>query len=199
MPGRGEGVFMIGRHEAVTRSYPIPGQTWPSELCWLFDNIGGANRVHVEVGVYCGRSLFASVGGMERSTAYGVDVEKTSFPNQEMPSDDWVNAVRMATVNAIRSCSDTAIQLNLSGSLSAARSIRTLHPEGLDSVFIDGSHEYADVVADIQEWKPLLKCGGLLCGHDYSTAHIGVMDAVNELCPGFQVAQGTRIWFVRVN
>lgn len=36
----------------------------------------------------------------------------------------------------------------------------------LDFVFIDASHEYPDVVDDINAWLPKVKVGGVLAGHD---------------------------------
>jgi predicted O-methyltransferase YrrM len=35
-----------------------------------------------------------------------------------------------------------------------------------DAVFIDGSHRYADVLADIRNALPLVRSGGVLCGDD---------------------------------
>ena len=37
----------------------------------------------------------------------------------------------------------------------------------LDFVFIDGSHEYEDVLADLQAWFPKIKKGGHIAGHDF--------------------------------
>ena len=55
--------------------------------------------------------------------------------------------------------------------------------EGLkfDIVFIDGDHSYEAVKADILCWKPLVREGGLLTGHDYSSKYKGVVKAVDEM------------------
>lgn len=52
--------------------------------------------------------------------------------------------------------------------------------ESLDFVFIDASHEYDDIINDINSWYPKVKKGGYLCGHDY-VEFGGVNKAVNEL------------------
>lgn len=38
----------------------------------------------------------------------------------------------------------------------------------LDFVFLDGSHETPDVIADIESWYPKIKPGGVIAGDDYS-------------------------------
>lgn len=52
-----------------------------------------------------------------------------------------------------------------------------------DFVYIDGSHRYEDVVADIDAWWPLVSDKGILAGHDWSMSsgdHAGVQKAVRE-------------------
>lgn len=51
----------------------------------------------------------------------------------------------------------------------------------LDFVYIDGNHKYEYVKQDIACWRPKIKKGGLLGGHDYCSRYPGVMRAVNEL------------------
>lgn len=64
-----------------------------------------------------------------------------------------------------------------------------------DLIFIDAGHNYEDVIADINAWRPLLREGGTLCGHDLyldGPYHPGVLQAVDELIGEYSVI-GT-IW-----
>lgn len=51
-----------------------------------------------------------------------------------------------------------------------------------DFVFIDGDHTLQGVSEDLAAWYPLVRDGGLLCGHDWAkrTDHWGVAQAVIE-------------------
>ncbi len=56
-----------------------------------------------------------------------------------------------------------------------------------DLIFIDAGHNYEDVVADVNAWRPLLLPNGVLCGHDYVTHHADVIMAVDQFVPVFRV------------
>ncbi|RFP17521.1 class I SAM-dependent methyltransferase [Duganella sp. BJB488] len=45
----------------------------------------------------------------------------------------------------------------------------------IDCVYLDGNHAYQSVMADLANWYPKMRPGGLMCGHDYVD---GVGDAV---------------------
>lgn len=54
-------------------------------------------------------------------------------------------------------------------------------PGSLDLVFIDGDHSRDAVAADLLAWRPLVRHGGLLAGHDlFNLAFEGVLESVLE-------------------
>lgn len=53
----------------------------------------------------------------------------------------------------------------------------------LDFVFIDGNHGEKYVREDIAAWRPKVKPGGWLLGHDCNLH--GVRAAIDDLCPGW--------------
>ncbi len=70
-----------------------------------------------------------------------------------------------------------------------------------DVFFIDADHRYEYIKRDIGLWLPKVKKGGILCGHDYSTPHPGIIKAVYETFGGDNFGtlkeRGT-IWWVEV-
>lgn len=91
-----------------------------------------------------------------------------------------------------------------------------------DLIFIDGSHLYQDVLSDIQLSLPLVKEGGILCGHDCDVkymgctpeqqkdidahihdnkcgfCHAGVTRALYDVFQDrYERHQGTRVWHVK--
>jgi len=66
-----------------------------------------------------------------------------------------------------------------------------------DMVFIDGGHSYAMVKADILAYTPLVRAGGIVSGHDYTTSRFkGVSKAVNELIGVGEFKLVSSIWWM---
>jgi predicted O-methyltransferase YrrM len=57
--------------------------------------------------------------------------------------------------------------------------------DSFDFIFIDGLHEYNQVLRDCNNYYSKVKTGGLFCGHDYITI-AGVNRAVTEFSNGVQ-------------
>jgi len=49
-----------------------------------------------------------------------------------------------------------------------------------DFIYIDATHTYGSVKADLHDWWPKLKPSGLMAGHDYGGSHLGLIAAVDE-------------------
>jgi len=60
--------------------------------------------------------------------------------------------------------------------------------EYFDFVYIDGHHDYAEVLKDLEAWYPKLKKFGVMCGDDYGhPSGLGVVQAVNEFAYKYKV------------
>lgn len=55
----------------------------------------------------------------------------------------------------------------------------TFEDESFDFIFVDGLHEYDQVLKDCKNYYPKVKTNGLFCGHDFKTIQ-GVNKAVVE-------------------
>ena len=72
---------------------------------------------------------------------------------------------------------------------------RTLLPNSLDIIFIDGDHQYSSIKSDIIAWRKKLRPGGILSGHDYNPNRFpGVVKAVNQSFPGQFFVLGDAVW-----
>lgn len=66
-----------------------------------------------------------------------------------------------------------------------------------DFIFIDAGHSYQAVKADIEAWLPKVRPGGWFGGHDYHSAHTGVIRAVDEAFGERVEVLAHAVWTVR--
>ncbi len=178
----------------LTAALACEGWMEPDELEWLAAQAHGC-QVMIEVGCWKGRSTLA-LADNTRGRVYAVDHW------QGTPGDDHVEEVRrLGGPHGLFH----AFRRNLRGrdhvvirSMDASQAARAFAPYSADLVFIDASHQYADVKHDIENYRPLVKSGGILCGHDYGNPlQPGVSMAVDEAFPNVQRA-GFSLWWVRL-
>jgi hypothetical protein len=178
-----------GRNSNIGKAAQIDGWMSIPELSWLAAQ-AMQHRSIFEIGSWKGRSTRALADNTS-GRVHAVDTWNGSAEHQGMAElqDDALFDEFKANTADLKNVVITRCE-----SLREARNVTQLGPLP-DMVFIDGSHDYENVKADIQAWKPLLTKDGLLCGHDYSWP--GVKQAVDELLPEAKVAPGTTIWFWR--
>ncbi|HEY1728898.1 MAG TPA: class I SAM-dependent methyltransferase [Candidatus Baltobacteraceae bacterium] len=120
----------------------------------------------VEIGSYKGRSTIAiGIALVERRAGSLVAIDphgptgKTSYTLEHGDADTFVayeaNLARAGVSAYVTSLRATSTQ---------ARPTYDLRP--IDMLFIDGSHDYEDVLADIDAWAPLLGSGSIVAFND---------------------------------
>ena len=81
-------------------------------------------------------------------------------------------------------------------SLIAARLLRLWDAEP-QLIYIDASHQYDDVMADLKAYWPLVQPGGVMFGDDYHPGWPGVVKAVKEFSDYFHLEVRDRYWILR--
>jgi SAM-dependent methyltransferase len=132
---------------------------------------------------------FVEVGSWKgRGAAFlGVEIFNSGKPIQLYCVDTWKGSIEHQDMDCIKNDSlynefinntkpiDSVITPLRMSSLEAAMQFED---NSIDFVFLDASHEYEDIKADIEAWYPKVKPGGLFAGHDYEWD--GVRRAVDE-------------------
>ena len=154
--------------------------------------------VFVEVGVWEGRSTAFLAVEIANS---GKAIALHCVDNFATPNNDQMSRILSKQGGSVLE----SFQKNLIGSPvpltvhrgDSVRVAESFADGSIDWCFIDASHDYESVRADIQAWSPKIKRGGVLAGHDYDAdTDPGVVRAVGELLPGHVVSG--RCWKVRV-
>lgn len=130
----------------------------------------------IEVGLGSGM-LFA------RLVAAGIDMVGVDLGRR---------ADRRKRVEAIEPAGGAICLLWMSSGEAALR----VADEWADFVFIDAGHSYHAAKADIAAWRPKVKPGGFLMGHDYHPKFPGVIRAVDESYP-YAAKLPFWVWAVR--
>jgi predicted O-methyltransferase YrrM len=161
----------------------------------IINLMGGKERILMaEVGVYLGRgtAIFDEVFS-ERNIDYEL-----------MAIDNWEGSIEHKTQNivpgyqqALENLSPISDKVKLIKA-DSTESANMFDDESFDIVYIDASHEYEPVMADITAWMPKVKNGGFICGDDYAPDWNGVILAVNEYFQGkASVLGSTRQWYFK--
>jgi predicted O-methyltransferase YrrM len=161
------------------------------ELMWLAEK-AHQRTVIVEVGSWKGTTAIAMADNTSGSV-YAVDtfrgsVREEAHQKLDQGEEDWLYKTFTRNTEGLQNL--TVMRMT---SLEAATYFKSIGRR-FDLIFLDASHDYDSVKADILAWKPLLEEGGLLCGHDRTWE--GVSKAVTELIPRAAVGVGA-IWYMR--
>jgi inositol phosphorylceramide mannosyltransferase catalytic subunit len=151
--------------------------TFPDFYAWLAEQMprDRPSRI-VEVGVYAGQS----------AAFLGVELMRCSRPCKI----DLVGAFHggpLALANNLRPI--TPVRGEIVSGDSAASAAR--YEDGaVDAVLLDANQDYEGVSKDIDAWRPKVRAGGILAGHDFCPKYPGVVRAVTERFARWEVWRG---------
>lgn len=154
--------------------------------------------VFIEVGVHKGALSEVLLKSFPDMFLYMVDpyLEDPQYPDQEL------SKIKASDRTAL--CGSGRRSLERTRSTEFANYLMASGYAGrIDGAFIDGCHEKPSVLADMNAYWPLIRPGGIFCGHDYGKEDIpGVTEAVDEWFGSvgkdgmdYNVADG-HIWWV---
>jgi len=175
----------------IERALKVEGFMHEKELEYLA-SLAQKSKAIMEVGSWSGRSARAfadNTPGLVFCTDTWADNAYGSAPAEETCIANWLWSAFQRNVGYL----NHVFSWRMNSIDGAAKAIA--HGFTFDLIFIDAGHEYEDVKADILAWRPLLREGGILAGHDLypdGPYHPGVLQAVNELVGKYTV-HGT-IW-----
>ena len=152
------------------------------------------NAHFVEIGCWKGRStscMGVEIVNSKKNIKFDVvDTFGGSAEHGDVDSEKLFNEF-MKNTEPVRSAIYTVHKMT---SLQAAE---LYSDNSLDFVFIDASHDYTNVLADIKAWYPKIKFGGTMSGDDYCSSWQGVVDAVNEYFGAGNIkVYGTQHWAI---
>jgi predicted O-methyltransferase YrrM len=150
-------------------------QGWMDEhdLRWLAEQASRHSRI-VEVGCWRGRSTTVLADNTP-GTVWAIDHWRGSEEHQPVDADRLYQMFLDQMASYIDS--GKVIPMRTTSHDAAAKWLGAT----FDMIFIDASHDYESIKADILAWKPLVAPGGLFCGHD--AGHPPIMRALAELLP----------------
>lgn len=127
----------------------------------------------LEIGSFKGLSTVMLVSGLANGTLISIDPhEGVRDTTSETPPEDFTLAAFHSVLRSVQM--DELVAVLPTTSLRAIGLVRRLlHDRMLDLLFIDGSHRYEDVLADLRLYVPLLKQGGTLVMDDLGYGTVG--------------------------
>ena len=137
-------------------------------------------RSGAEIGVAAGEHSEILLKAMPNTTLYSIDpwIKGARWP------EEW----KQAAHDRLSHYPNCIIRQQYS--VEAARRFKD---GSLDFVYIDANHNFKYIAEDLCAWRPKVKAGGILFGHDF-IRHVNcqVMDVV----PAFAAAYDLKPWFV---
>ena len=139
--------------------------------------------VFVEVGVWKGKSAafmgVEIINSKKKIDFYAVDHFEGSIEHKDNPSVSN-NTLKDECYKNLEPVMSVVKMLPVKSTEAA----KIFADKSIDFIYLDGSHEYDDLKADIEAWFPKLKDGGVMGGDDYNVhSYPDVKTLIDQIFP----------------
>jgi hypothetical protein len=168
--------------------------TFEDFYSYVAANFAGSTWHGVEVGVLNGKSAAFLAVELSNAREKAWKAIFSSIPVEGWPRLDLIDNFG-GQFGADRVKASLAQVAHVIGDVIAddsARAASRYEHASLDFVYLDADHAYESIARDIDAWLPKVKSGGVIAGHDFNTQFPGVVQAVIERFPKFEVWRGSR-------
>jgi len=138
----------------------------------------------IEIGVYKARFSHVLLSTSKLSKIYLLDAWKhfdpSEYPDRSNLEQNAMDQMYLNVVEAMKQYGERVVVLR-----KDSRDAFLEFQDGFfDFMYIDANHAYEFTKADLTNWYPKLKSGGVFSGHDYfdNPPVYGVKSAVDEFC-----------------
>lgn len=151
--------------------------------------------VFVEIGTAYGKSAIMMAEKIKESGKNIVFYTIDPFTGSPNEGDAYAEDMEALCMNNISECGVEDHVSVING--TSTRAATLFQKESIDFCFIDGLHTYDGVMEDLHNYWPLVKKGGTIAGHDYTSAP-PVKKAVDKFfrLKGKRVIQNGSSWIV---
>lgn len=147
----------------------------PCQERWLFKKAKSLRKdaIIVEIGSFKGRSTCCLALGCKNTNkhVFAIDTfngNNVDFDKRDFFKEFWFN---------IQKCDVSAYVTPIR---KYSTEVANTWNKNIDMLFIDGSHQYEDVIADFSGFFPCVVAGGIVAVHDVEEKHPGSLKAWHE-------------------
>jgi len=166
----------IWRKFHVHRRDNPPYHTWAGDrimIAELFQELGF--KVGAEIGVYMGHYSTVICQKNPEAKLYCIDPWDAYYYYTQTSKEkaEGIYAEFVKNIGPFKN------QIELVRKISM-EAVKEFKDDSLDFIYIDGLHDFDNIMLDLIHWVPKVRVGGIVSGHDYAPGYmLGVIPAVD--------------------
>ena len=126
------------------------------------------DAVVIEIGSYLGESaeIFLKTGRVRR--IYCIDPYKSGYDASDITSTMEMDEVKAGFYERMKPYGQAVVPMHM----TSGRAVKFFESGCADMVYVDGCHLFEAVKSDIETYRPKVKAGGMIAGHDFDQEQV---------------------------